>query len=52
MVIFINYLVRNFENINCIIGSKRIDEGIPNNISAYMILKDKSTFNNEFLVNY
>ena len=43
---------KNFENINCVIGSKRIDEGIPNNISAYMILKDKSTFDNEFLVNY
>ena len=43
---------KKFENINCLIGSKRIDEGIPNNISAYMILKDKSAFNNEFLVNY
>ena len=43
---------KNFENINCLIGSKRIDEGIPNNINAYMILKDKSTFNDEFLVNY
>ena len=43
---------KNFENINCLIGSKRIDEGIPNNISAYMILKDKSTFDNKFLVNY
>ena len=38
---------KNFENINCLIGSKRVDEGIPNNISAYMILKDKSTFNDE-----
>ena len=43
---------KNFENINCIISSRRIDEGIPNNISAYMILKDKSTFDNEFIVNY
>ena len=43
---------KKFENINCLIGSKRIDEGIPNNISAYMILKDKSTFDDEFLVNY
>ena len=43
---------KKFENINCLIGSKRIDEGIPNNISAYMILKDKSTSNDEFLVNY
>ena len=43
---------KKFENINCLIGSKRIDEGIPNDINAYMILKDKSTFNDEFLVNY
>ena len=43
---------KKFTNINCLIGSKRIDEGIPNDINAYMILKDKSTFNNEFLVNY
>ena len=43
---------KNFENINCLIGSKRIDEGIPNNISAYMILKDKSIFDNKFLINY
>ena len=43
---------KKFENINCLIGSKRIDGGIPNNISAYMILKDKSTFNDEFLINY
>ena len=43
---------KKFENINFLIGSKRIDEGIPNNISAYMILKDKPTFNDEFLVNY
>ena len=43
---------KNFDNINCLIGSKRIDEGIQNNINAYMILKDKSTFKNEFLVNY
>ena len=43
---------KKFTNINCLIGSKRIDEGIPNDINAYMILKDKSTFNDEFLVNY
>ena len=49
---FYKFPGKNFENINCLIGSKRIDEGIPNNISAYMILKDKSTFNDEFLVNY
>ena len=43
---------KKFENINCLIGSKRIDEGIPNNINAYMILKDKSMLNDKFLVNY
>ena len=43
---------KKFENINCFIASKRIDEGIPNDINAYMILKDKSTFDHEFLVNY
>ena len=43
---------KKITNINCLIGSKRINEGIPNDINAYMILKDKSTFNDEFLVNY
>ena len=43
---------KNFENINCLIGSKRIDEGIPNNINGYMTLKDKSIFNDKFLKNY
>ena len=43
---------KNFENINCLIGSKRIDEGITSNINGYMILKDKSMFNDEFLINY
>ena len=43
---------KKFENINCLIGSKRIDEGIANDINAYVILKDKSTFNDEFLINY
>ena len=49
-----NYKLPNkkFENINCLIGSKRIDEGIPNDINGYMILKDKSTFNDKFLINY
>ena len=45
-------LPNKFTNINCLIGSKRIDGGIPNDINAYMILKDKSTINDEFLVNY
>ena len=43
---------RKFENINRLIGAKRIDEGIPNDINAYMILKDKSTLNDKFLINY
>ena len=43
---------KKLENINCLIGSKRIDEGIPNDINAYMILKDKSMFNDKFLINY
>ena len=43
---------KKFENINCLFGSKRIDEGIPNDISDYMILKDKSIFKDEFLINY
>ena len=43
---------KKFENINCLIGARRIDEEIPSDINAYMILKDKSNFNNEFLVNY
>ena len=43
---------KKFENINCLIGAKRIDEGIPNDINGYMILKDKSTLNDKFLINY
>ena len=43
---------KKFENINCLIGTKRIDEGIPNDISGYMILKDKSMLNDKFLINY
>ena len=43
---------KKFENTNCLIGSKRIDEGIPNDISANMILKDKSMLNDKFLINY
>ena len=42
---------KKFENIHCLIGAKRIDEGIPNDINAYMILKDKSTVNDKFLIN-
>ena len=44
---------KKFENINCLISSKQIDEGIPNDINGYMILlKDKSMFNDKFLINY
>ena len=43
---------KKFENIHCLIGSKRIDEGIPNDINGCMILKDKSTLNDKFLINY
>ena len=43
---------KKFENINCLIGSKRIDEGIPNDVNGYMFLKDKSTLNDKFLINY
>ena len=43
---------KNFENINCLIDSKRIDEVIPNNINGFIILKDKSMFNDKFLINY
>ena len=42
---------KKFKNINYLIGSKRIDEEIPNDINGYMILKDKSTFNDKFLIN-
>ena len=51
MVIFINYLIKN-SKINCLIGSKRIDKGIPNDINGYMILNGKSMLNNKFLINY
>ena len=43
---------KNFKDINCIVGAKRIDEDIPGNIDSYMILKDKSMLNDKFLINY
>ena len=43
---------KNFKDINCKIGSKKIDEGIPGNIDSYIILKDKSTLNDKFLINH
>ena len=43
---------KEFENICCLIGAKHIVEDIPNDINAYMILKDKSMLNDKFLINY
>ena len=43
---------KQFKNINCLIDNKRIDNGIPNDINSYMILKDKSIHENKFLINY
>ena len=43
---------KKFENINCLIGSRRVDEGFPNDINVYMILKDKLILKDEFLINY
>ena len=43
---------KKFTNINCLIGSNRIDNGLVNDIEAYMTLKDKTIHNDEFLINY
>ena len=43
---------KQFKNINCLADNKRIDNGIENDINSYMILKDKSIHENEFLINY
>ena len=43
---------KNFNNINCLIDNIEIDKGIVNNIQAYMNLKDKSIYNESFLINY
>ena len=43
---------KKFKNIDCLIGNKRIDSGIANDINSYMLLKDKSTHGNKFLKNY
>ena len=42
----------NFNTINCLIDNIKIDNGIVNNIQTYMNLKDKSIYNNKFLINY
>ena len=41
---------KNFNDISCLIDNIKIDYG--NNIQAYMNLKDKSIYNNKFLINY
>ena len=43
---------KNFNKINCLIDNIEIDNGIVNNIQAYMNLKDKSIHNDSFLINY
>ena len=43
---------KNFNNVNCLIDNIEIDKGIVNNIQAYMNLKDKSIYNESFLINY
>ena len=43
---------KNFNNTICLIDNIKIDNGIVNNIQAYMNLKDESIYNNKFLINY
>ena len=43
---------KNFNKINCLIDNIEIDNGIVNNIQAYMNLKDKSIHNDRFLIDY
>ena len=43
---------KNFNKINCLIDNIEIDNGIANNIQAYMNLKDKSIHNDSFLIDY
>ena len=38
---------KQFNNITSL-----IDNGLPNDINSYMILKDKSIYGNKFLINY
>ena len=45
-------LDKNFNNITCLIDNIKVDNRIVNNIQAYMNLKDKSIYNNKFLINY
>ena len=43
---------KNFNKINCLIDNIEIDNGITNNIEAYMNLKNKSIHKDSFLINY
>ena len=43
---------KNFNKINCLIDNIEIDNGIVNNVQAYMNLKDKSIYNDSFLIDY
>ena len=43
---------KQFKNINCLIDNIQIDNGIPNDIENYIILKDKSIHKDKFLINY
>ena len=43
---------KQFKNIHCLVDNIQIDNGIPNDIESYMILKDKSIHKDNFLINY
>ena len=43
---------KNFNKINCLIDNIEIDNGIVNNIQAYSNLKNKSIYNDSFLIDY
>ena len=43
---------KQLKNINCLVDNIRIDNGIPNDIESYIILKDKSIHKDDFLINY
>ena len=43
---------KQFKNIHCLVDNIQIDNGIPNDIESYMILKDKSIHKDDFLINY
>ena len=43
---------KQFKHINCLVDNIQIDNGIPNDIESYIILKDKSIHKDKFLINY